>query len=141
MARIQAGAPNAALEHQWIAKDLSKVAAAQDLNLERRVDLETARDILNDAHVKLGTLLEREGLLVKDGVMEDETPLERFHYDAEAVRRMEATVRAEMRSEGLSYDQVEARDWKSPTGRSVGSSASSRRISRSVPNCWQSPAM
>jgi len=112
VARIQAGAPNAALEHQWIAKDLSKVAAAQDLNLERRGDLETARDILNDAHVKLGTLLEREGVLVKDGVMEDETPLERFHYDAEALRRMEATVRSEMRSEGLSYDQVEARDWE-----------------------------
>jgi type IV secretion system T-DNA border endonuclease VirD2 len=88
------------------------VAAAQDLNLERRADLETARDILNDAHVKLGTLLEREGVLVKDGVMEDETPLERFHYDAEALRRMETTVRADMRSEGLSYDQVEARDWE-----------------------------
>jgi len=111
VARIEAGAPNAALEHQWIAKDLSKVAEAQDLNLERRADLETARDILNDAHVKLGTLFEREGVLVKDGVMEDDTPLHRVHYDAEALRRMEATVRAEMRSEGLSYDQVEARDW------------------------------
>jgi len=111
VARIEAGAPNAALEHQWIAKDLSKVAAAQDLNLERRADLETARDILNDAHVKLGTLLEREGVLVKDGVMDEEPPLDRVHYDAEALRRMEATVRAEMRSEGLSSDQVEARDW------------------------------
>lgn len=112
VARIQAGAPNAALEHQWIAADLSKVAEAQDLNLERRADLETARDILNDAHVKLGTLLEREGVLVKDGVMEDEPTLERFHYDAEAVRRMEATVRADMRAEGLGSDQIEARDWE-----------------------------
>ncbi|MCC5973858.1 MAG: hypothetical protein JJT81_07380 [Rubellimicrobium sp.] len=41
--------------------------------------------------------------------MEDETTAERFHYDPEALRRMETTVRAEMRSEGLSYDQVEVR--------------------------------
>ena len=112
VARIQAGAPNAALEHQWIAADLSKVAETRDLNLERRADLETARDILNDAHVKLGTLLEREGVLVKDGVMEDETTAERFHYHPEAVRSMEATIRADMRSEGLSFDQIEARDWE-----------------------------
>lgn len=112
VARIQAGAPNAALEHQWIAADLSKVAEARDLNLERRADLETARDILNDAHVKLGTLLEREGVLVKDGVMDDETTAERFHYHPEAVRSMEATIRADMRSEGLSFDQIEARDWE-----------------------------
>lgn len=112
VARIQAGAPNAALEHQWIAADLSKVAEARDLNLERRADLETARDILNNAHVKLGTLLEREGVLVKDGVMEDETTAERFHYHPEAVRSMEATIRADMRSEGLSFDQIEARDWE-----------------------------
>ena len=47
-------APNAALEHQWIADDLSKVAEARDLNLERRADLEQARDILNDVHVAAG---------------------------------------------------------------------------------------
>jgi type IV secretion system T-DNA border endonuclease VirD2 len=62
--------------------------------------------------VKFGTLLEREGVLVKDGVMEDETTAERFHYHPEAVRSMEATIRADMRSEGLSFDQIEARDWE-----------------------------
>jgi type IV secretion system T-DNA border endonuclease VirD2 len=36
VARIETGASNAALEHQWIANDLSKVAEARDLNLERR---------------------------------------------------------------------------------------------------------
>ena len=88
------------------------MAEARDLNLERRADLETARDILNDAHVKLGTLLEREGVLVKDGVMDDETTAERFHHHPEAVRSIEATIRADMRSEGLSFDQIEARDWE-----------------------------
>ena len=71
VARMETGAQNAALEHQWIANDLSKVAEAKDLNLERRADLEQARDILNDVHVQLGTMLEREGVLRRDGVIED----------------------------------------------------------------------
>ena len=71
VARMETGAQNAALEHQWIADDLSKVAASKDLNLERRADLEQARDILNDVHVQLGTMLEREGVLRRDGVIED----------------------------------------------------------------------
>lgn len=71
VARMETGAQNAALEHQWIADDLSKVAEAKDLNLERRADLEQARDILNDVHVQLGTMLEREGVLRRDGVIED----------------------------------------------------------------------
>ena len=82
VARIETGASNAALEHQWIADDLSKVAEARDLNLERRADLEQARDILNDVHVELGTLLERENVLRRDGVMEAEPVSERFHYHA-----------------------------------------------------------
>ncbi len=71
VARMETGAQNAALEHQWIADDLSKVAEAKDLNLERRADLERARDILNDVHVQLGTILEREGVLRRDGVIEE----------------------------------------------------------------------
>jgi type IV secretion system T-DNA border endonuclease VirD2 len=71
VARMETGAQNAALEHQWIADDLSKVAEAKDLNLERRADLEQARDILNDVHVQLGTMLEREGVLRRDGVIKD----------------------------------------------------------------------
>ncbi|MEJ8563521.1 relaxase/mobilization nuclease domain-containing protein [Yoonia sp. GPGPB17] len=71
VARMETGAQNAALEYQWIADDLSKVAEAKDLNLERRVDLEQARDILNNVHVQLGTMLEREGILRRDGVIEE----------------------------------------------------------------------
>lgn len=71
VARMETGAQNAALEHQWIADDLSKVAVAKDLNLERRADLEKARDILNDVHVQLGTMLERDGVLRRDGVIEE----------------------------------------------------------------------
>ncbi len=110
VARIETGASNAALEHQWIANDLSKVAEARDLNLERRADLEQARDILNDVHVELGTLLERENVLRRDGVMEAVS--EQFHYHEGAVRAMEGTIRQEMRADGLTAQQIEDRDWE-----------------------------
>ena len=112
VARIETGASNAALEHQWIADDLSKVAEARDLNLERRADLEKARDILNDVHVELGTLLERENVLRRDGVMEADAVSERFHYHEGAVRAMEGTIRQEMRADGLTAQQIEDRDWE-----------------------------
>lgn len=112
VARIETGASNAALEHQWIANDLSKVAEARDLNLERRADLEQARDILNDVHVALGTLLERENVLRRDGVVEAEAVSERFHYHEDAVRAMEGTIRQEMRADGLTAQQIEDRDWE-----------------------------
>lgn len=112
VARIETGASNAALEHQWIADDLSKLAEARDLNLERRADLEQARDILNDLHVALGTLLEREDVMRRDGVVEEQPVSERFHYHEEAVRAMEGTIRQEMRAEGLTTQQIEDRDWE-----------------------------
>ena len=112
VARIETGASNAALEHQWIADDLAKVAEARDLNLERRADLEQARDILNDVHVELGTLLERENVLRRDGVMEAEPVSEQFHYHEGAVRAMEGTIRQEMRADGLTAQQIEDRDWE-----------------------------
>ncbi|MER3355578.1 MAG: relaxase/mobilization nuclease domain-containing protein [Hoeflea sp. D1-CHI-28] len=110
VARMEAGAQNAALEHQWIADDLSKVAEARDLNLERRADLETARDILNDVHVELGTLLERERILQTDGVKDDKTVEDRFHYHSQAAQEMETAIRREMRTEGLTEPQIEDRD-------------------------------
>ncbi|SCM65923.1 relaxase/mobilization nuclease domain-containing protein [Donghicola eburneus] len=112
VARIETGASSAALEHQWIADDLSKVAEARDLNLERRADLEKARDILNGVHVELGTLLERENVLRRDGVVEAEPVSERFHYQEDAVRAMEGTIRQEMRAEGLTAQQIEDREWE-----------------------------
>jgi type IV secretion system T-DNA border endonuclease VirD2 len=71
IARMEAGAQNAALERQWIADDLTRVAQNDGLNLERREDLATARDTLNSVHVQLGVTLERERVLYDDGVIED----------------------------------------------------------------------
>lgn len=112
VARMEAGAQNAALERQWIADDLSRVAERDGLNLERRNDLETARETVNRAHVQLGTALERAGVLRRDGVSEVEPVSERVHYDPESVRAVESTIRQEMRVEGLSGEQIDAREWE-----------------------------
>jgi type IV secretion system T-DNA border endonuclease VirD2 len=79
VARMEAGAQNAALERQWIADDLARVAETDGLNLERKEDLEQAREALNRAHVQLGTSLERAQVLRDDGVIEefDDDALER----------------------------------------------------------------
>jgi type IV secretion system T-DNA border endonuclease VirD2 len=79
VARMVAGAQNAALERQWIADDLASVAETDGLNLERKEDLEQAREVLNRAHVQLGTTLERVQVLRDDGVIEefDDDALER----------------------------------------------------------------
>ena len=96
VARMETGAQNAALEHQWIADDLSKVAEAKDLNLERRADLEQARDILNDLHVQLGTMLEREGVLRRDGVIEDAREVQ-AHVTQDQIETAANAVRVETR--------------------------------------------
>ena len=96
VARMESGAQNAALEHQWIADDLSKVAEAKDLNLERRADLEQARDILNDVHVQLGTMLEREGVLRRDGVIEDAREVQ-AHVTESQIETAANAVRGETR--------------------------------------------
>jgi len=112
IARMETGAQNAALERQWIADDLARVAERGGLNLERRADLEAARETLNRAHVQLGMALERAGVLREDGIVEEYPVTERVHYHRDAARAMEGTIRQEMRAEGLTYEQIEDRDWE-----------------------------
>jgi type IV secretion system T-DNA border endonuclease VirD2 len=107
VARMETGAQNAALEHQWIADDLSKVAEAKELNLERRADLEQARDILNDVHVQLGTMLEREGVLRRDGVIEDAREVQ-AHVTAAQIETAANAVRIETRIEAGTEDRDDA---------------------------------
>ena len=71
IARMETGAQNAALERQWIADDLQRVAETDGLNLERKADLETARETLNRAHVQLGITLVRNEVLRDDGVIDE----------------------------------------------------------------------
>jgi len=108
VARMETGAQNAALEHQWIADDLSKVAVAKDLNLERRADLEQARDILNDVHVQLGTMLEREGVLRRDGVIEEAREVQ-AHVTDNLIEAAANDARVETRIEDRDEAVIETR--------------------------------
>ena len=108
VARMETGAQNAALEHQWIADDLSKVAEAKDLNLERRADLEQARDILNDVHVQLGTMLEREGVLRRDGGIEEAREVQ-AHVTETQIETAANAVRIETRIEDRDEAVIESR--------------------------------
>jgi len=105
VARLEAGAQNAALERQWIADDLTKVADERGLNLERRQDLEQARDALSRVHVELGTALERAGVLREDGVIEEDRELD-IHFDQRHVEETARAIRAEMRAEGMSDEEL-----------------------------------
>lgn len=106
--RIETGAPNAALERQWVADDLAKVAEAQGLNLERKVDLEAARERLNQVHMELGTALERAEVLRDDGVIEEAREI-RFHFDQEQLDDTTRSIRQELRGQGVNEAQLEAR--------------------------------
>ncbi len=46
----------------------------------------------------------------EDGVVEDRTVTERVHYHRDATEDMERAIRQDMRSEGLTEDQIEARE-------------------------------
>ena len=106
--RIATGAPNAALERQWVADDLARVAEAQGLNLERKDDLEVARERLNQVHVELGTVLERAEVLRDDGVIEEAREI-RFHFDQERLDDSTRAVRQELRGQGVNEAQLDAR--------------------------------
>ncbi|MEM7668363.1 MAG: hypothetical protein AAF317_04325, partial [Pseudomonadota bacterium] len=94
IARMETGAQNAALERQWIADDLARVAESDGLNLERRADLETAREALNRAHVQLGITLERNEVLREDGVIDEDR-------DARLTDRAAGEIESRSTGEGL----------------------------------------
>ncbi|WP_299615609.1 relaxase/mobilization nuclease domain-containing protein [uncultured Tateyamaria sp.] len=108
VARIEQGANTAALEREWYADDLQKIAEAQNLNLERREDLKVAVDTLDKVHVALGTALERAEVLRRDGVIEDDHAPD-IHYDAESVDDAARAIRQDMRGQGLSQTDIAER--------------------------------
>ena len=105
IARVENGVGNAALERQWIADDLDKIAKADGLNLERKEDLEVAAAKLDQVHVQLGSTLERAEVLRQDGVVETEREIS-FHYDENYVDTEARSARQALRGEGLTEAQI-----------------------------------
>jgi type IV secretion system T-DNA border endonuclease VirD2 len=54
VSRIEFGAQNAALEQQWLSRDLGAIAETEGLDLSKRGDLEKAVDRLDKLHGELG---------------------------------------------------------------------------------------
>ena len=69
IARVEQGANNASLEQRWIADDLTKIAENEGLNLDRKADLEVAAEKLDQAHVRLGEVLQQAEVIKDDGVV------------------------------------------------------------------------
>lgn len=57
VSRIEIGAQNAALERQWLSRDLNAIAKTDTLDLSKRDDLEKAVDRLDQLHGELGRVL------------------------------------------------------------------------------------
>ena len=108
IARVEQGASNAAMEREWLAQDMEKIAQTGGLDLERREDVRIAADRLDAVHVKLGTALERAEVLRDDGVIDVEDRRD-FHYDRRSVDDMSRAIRQDMRRDGAGEAQIDER--------------------------------
>ncbi|WP_308917206.1 relaxase/mobilization nuclease domain-containing protein [Jannaschia sp. LMIT008] len=108
IARVERGAENAAMEREWLAQDMEKIAKTEGLNLERREDVRVASEKLDAVHVKLGTALERAEVLRDDGVIDVEDRRD-FHYDRQGIEDASRAIRQDMRRDGAGEAQINER--------------------------------
>ena len=108
IARVERGADNAAMEREWLAQDMEKIAKTDGLNLERREDVRIASEKLDAVHVKLGTALERAEVLRDDGLIDVEDRRD-FHYDRQGIEDASRAIRQDMRRDGAGEAQINDR--------------------------------
>ena len=141
IARIEAGAGNAALERQWLADDLAKIAARGGLDLNSRTGLEAAVARLDDAHASLGARLEAAGVIRDKGWTEADREVQRAMReragaaDAVADRLVEAgdvvrleagAVPAERRGAEIEAEARQVPDERPRAERAAGDAARPR---------------
>ena len=68
LARVEVGAPNAALERQWLGDDLRRLGTADKIDLDSQEGMRAAMDRLDSVHAKLGETLKSAGVLREDGI-------------------------------------------------------------------------
>ena len=81
MSRVETGASNAALERQWLADDLAKIADRDGLNLNSREGLEEATTRLDNIHADLGARLEEAGVIRDKGWSEADRDVQTARQD------------------------------------------------------------
>lgn len=83
VARVELGAENAALERQWLARDLRAIAETEGLDLTRADELEQAIDRLDAVHGELGRALAEAEVLRDSGEREGLDDTDRAARDAD----------------------------------------------------------
>ncbi|MCC5968307.1 MAG: hypothetical protein JJU24_19525, partial [Natronohydrobacter sp.] len=99
MARLREGAPNSALEQQWLMDDLRSVAAHQGFDLSKQGDLERALEEVDRVHDRIG---EDVGL--------DLTPAQREPIEEKTSRYIQDAI-ADMRREGFDRASISSRSF------------------------------
>jgi hypothetical protein len=99
MARLREGAPNSALEQQWLLDDLRSVAAHNGFDLSKQGDLDRALEEVDRVHDRIG---EDVGL--------DLTPEQREAIEEKTSRNIQDTI-ADMRREGFDRASISSRSF------------------------------
>jgi len=99
MARLREGAPNSALEQQWLLDDLRSVAAHHGFDLSKQGDLDRALEEVDRVHDRIG---EDVGL--------DLTPAQREAIEDKTSRNIQDAI-ADMRREGFDRASISSRSF------------------------------
>jgi len=100
MARLREGAPNSALEQQWLLYDLRSVAAHHGFDLSKQGDLDRALEEVDRVHDRIG---EDVGL--------DLTPEQREAIEEKTSRNIQDAI-ADMRREGFDRASISSRSFE-----------------------------
>jgi len=106
IARIEAGADNAALEETWEQEDAHAIAAHDGLDIADPEHDGRIQDRVDRLHVRLAEVLRNAGVLRTDGIIERDYD---FHFDAQSTEDRCRAIRQGLRSDGLSEAQIAER--------------------------------
>ena len=97
IARLREGAPNAALEQDWLMDDLRSVAEHHGFDLSKQGDLDRALEEVDRVHDRIG-----------DDVGLDLTPAQRVALEEKTAQKIEDTIKA-LRREGFDRASISSR--------------------------------
>lgn len=106
IARIEAGADNAALEILWRNEDRQAIAAHNGFELARPDHAEHIAASLDRMRVELGEALAEAGILRTDGVVRRDYEM---HFDADSLEDRCAEIREGLRKQGLDDSRIAER--------------------------------
>lgn len=109
IARIEAGADNAALEILWENEDRKAIAAHNGFELARPDHAEHMAASLDRMRVELGEALAEAGILRTDGVVRQDYAM---HFDEASLENRCAAIREELRQQGFDDSRIAERAYE-----------------------------